>query len=144
MATDSALIKIKLFTKERVVRHSKRMKMTQGDFIELCLDVAEKANFINEYPTEHLLKFQRGETNRIIGFLKVQDKNMIQIEQNIYHFLKSNSTNNVEEFLKILEKKLKNRIHYEIQDRKQAERTFERIYFMISEIKKEYDLSKSQ
>lgn len=138
MATDSALIKIKMFTKERIVKHSKRLKMTQGDFVELCLDVAEKANFVNEYPTEHLLKFQRDETNRIIGFIKIQDKNLIQVEQNIYHFLQNISANKTDDFLKILGTKLKEKIHKEIENKPQADRTFERIYNMILDIRKEY------
>lgn len=138
MATDSALIKIKMFTKERIVKHSKRLKMTQGDFVELCLDVAEKANFVNEYPTEHLLKFQREETNRIIGFIKVQDKNLIQVEQNIYHFLQNISSNKTDDFFKILGIRLKEKIHKEIDNKQQADRTFERVYNMILEIRKEY------
>lgn len=142
MATDGALIKIKKFTKERIVKHSKRLGMTQGDFVELCIDVAEKANFVNEYPTEHLLKFQRDETNRIIGFIKVQDKNLIQVEQNIYHFLKTEFGKDVDDFLKFLDKKLRNRIYDEMLDRERADKNFEKIYMMILEIKKEYDSGK--
>ena len=76
-------IAVKNYIKERVIKHSKRLELNQNDLIEICLDIAEKNNFINDYSIEVILKNQVKEANRIIGFIKTQDKSLLQIQENI-------------------------------------------------------------
>ena len=78
-------IAVKNYIKERVIKHSKRLELNQNDLIEICLDIAEKNNFINDYSIEVILKNQVKEANRIIGFIKTQDKSLLQIQENIIY-----------------------------------------------------------
>ena len=78
-------IAVKNYIKERVIKHSKRLELNQNDLIEICLDIAEKNNFINDYSIAVILKNKVQEANRIIGFIKTQDKSLLQIQENIIY-----------------------------------------------------------
>lgn len=86
MSDNATTVRVKTYTKELISKHSKKQKLTQNDLIEKAILVAEKMNFEYELPLQKIEKSQVHQTNRMIGFLKTQDKNMAQMEQNIYNF----------------------------------------------------------
>lgn len=86
MSDNATTVRVKTYTKELISKHSKKQKLTQNDLIEKAILVAEKMNFEYELPLQKIEKSQVQQTNRMIGFLKTQDKNMAQMEQNIYNF----------------------------------------------------------
>ena len=90
MAEKASTVRVQPYTKELISKHSKRLGISQGDLIEKAISVAEKLGFEYDLPLGEIKKMQVSETNRLIGFLKTQDKNLKQTEENIYHFFKKN------------------------------------------------------
>jgi hypothetical protein len=90
MSDSSTTVRVQSYTKELINKHSKRLGMSQGDLIEKAILVAEKLDFEYDLPLDEIRKMQVSETNRLIGFIKTQDKNLKQTEQNIYHFFRKN------------------------------------------------------
>ena len=101
-------IAVKNYIKERVIKHSKRLELNQNDLIEICLDIAEKNNFINDYSIEVILKNQVKEANRIIGFIKTQDKSLLQIQENIIYKINNSerkiSKEDIKEIIDLIQK----------------------------------------
>ena len=101
-------IEVKNYIKERVIKHSKRLELNQNDLIEICLDIAEKNNFINDYSIEVILKNQVKEANRIIGFIKTQDKSLLQIQENIIYKINNSerkiSKEDIKEIIDLIQK----------------------------------------
>ncbi len=95
-------IKIKSYTKERIKKHCSLLNFTQNELIELLLDIGEKNNFSNENLFHQIKKHTTAETNRIIGFLKTQDKMINQNSANIetaYKGIINNSEISTEELI---------------------------------------------
>mgnify|MGYP000176854042 FL=1 len=90
MTDNATSVRVQSYTKELINKHSKRLGLSQGDLIEKAISVAEKLNFEYHLPLEEIKKTQVSEANRLIGFLKTQDKNLRQTEENIYHFFRKN------------------------------------------------------
>jgi len=90
MSDNATTVRVKSYTKELINKHSKRLGISQGDLIEKAISVAEKLNFDYDLPLDEIKKMQVSETNRLIGFLKTQDKNLKQTEENIYHYFRKN------------------------------------------------------
>ena len=90
MSDNASTVRVQSYTKELINKHSKKLGISQGDLIEKAISVAEKLNFEYDLPLDEIKKMQVSETNRLIGFLKTQDKNLKQTEDNIYHFFKKN------------------------------------------------------
>ena len=95
-------IRVKMYTKELIVKHSRAKKMTQNDLVEQAILVAEKINFEYNLPLKEIEKKQVIQTNRLIGFLKIQDKNLKQTEENIYHFFNNRLKEDRREVLEYL------------------------------------------
>lgn len=87
MESKATSVRVKSYTKELIIKHSKRQKITQDELIERAILLAEKNNFEFDLPVKKIEKYQISNTNRIIGFLKTQDKNLIQTENNIIDYL---------------------------------------------------------
>lgn len=90
MSDNASTVRVQSYTKELINKHSKRLGMSQGDLIEKAILVAEKLNFEYDLPLDEIKRIQVSETNRLIGFLKTQDKNLKQTEENIYHYFRKN------------------------------------------------------
>lgn len=90
MSDKATTIRVKPYTKELILKHSRKQKITQNDLVEKAILVAEQSNFSTEIPLKQIEKMQVQQTNRIIGFLKMQDKNLHQAEENIYHYFRQN------------------------------------------------------
>jgi hypothetical protein len=90
MSDKATTIRVKPYTKELILKHSRKQKITQNDLVEKAILVAEQSNFSTEIPLKQIEKMQVQQTNRIIGFLKIQDKNLHQAEENIYHYFRQN------------------------------------------------------
>lgn len=86
MIDKSSVVRVNSYTKDKIKTLSKKKGLTQGELILKALEVAEKMNFEYDLPLDKIAKNQVKESNRIIGFLKQQDKNMLQLEKNIQHF----------------------------------------------------------
>ena len=82
-------IRVSSYTHERILKFSKYFKMNQGSFIESVLNIAEKQNFSSEVQTDILQKSMQKETNRLIGFIKTQDKKIDDFETRILAVLES-------------------------------------------------------
>ena len=80
MSDSATSVRVQAYTKELINKHSKRLGLSQGDLIEKAISVAEKLNFEYDLPLDEIKKNQVLETNRLIGFLKTQDKNLKQTE----------------------------------------------------------------
>ncbi len=102
MSDKATTVRIKPYTKELIIKHSKRMRITQNDLIELAILVAEKMGFEYNLPLKEIEKKQILQTNRLIGFLKIQDKNLKQTEENIYTFFKERLREDRREVLEYL------------------------------------------
>ena len=90
MSDNASTIRVQSYTKELINKHSKKLKISQGELVERAISVAEKLNFEYNLPLEEIRKIQVSEINRLIGFLKIQDKNLKQTEENIYHYFRKN------------------------------------------------------
>lgn len=105
-------IRVSSYTHERILKFSKMFKLKQGVFIDIVIDIAEKCNFSSETQTEILQKSTTKDINRLIGFLKIQDKNAQVFEKKVMEKLHENSIQNTpldsNEFLTCLEIKLRN------------------------------------
>ena len=66
---------------------------------------AETHNFSEESQLKQFEKIQQKETNRLIGFLKTQDKNLLQTKQNLISVMEDIHAENAHEFLKLGNKK---------------------------------------
>lgn len=76
-------IKIDKITKERIVKYSRNLKMTQGNFLSYILEIAEKNNFQKEVGIDLIKKNISEDNNRIIGFIKTNDKSVNQVNKNL-------------------------------------------------------------
>jgi hypothetical protein len=92
MSEKASVVRVNSYTKDMINRISKKKGISQGELILRALEVAEKMNFEYDLPLDKIAKNQTKESNRIIGFLKQQDKNMSQLEQNIYSFYSNKIT----------------------------------------------------
>lgn len=102
MNNKDTTVRVKPYTKELILKHSRKLKISQNDFIEKAILAAEQHNFSTEIPLKQIEKNQTIQANRIIGFLKTQDKNLHQVEQNIYQYTQNilrADRNEVMEFL---------------------------------------------
>lgn len=90
MSDSASTVRVQSYTKELINKHSKKLKISQGELIERAISVAEKLNFEYDLPLNEIKKMQVSETNRLIGFLKTQDKNLKQTEENIYNYFSKN------------------------------------------------------
>lgn len=90
MTDNATTVRVQSYTKERIIKYSKKFKISQGELIDRAISVSEKLDFEYNLPLDEIKKMQVSETNRLIGFLKTQDKNLKQTEQNIYHFFNKN------------------------------------------------------
>jgi len=90
MSDKATTVRVQSYTKELINKHSKRLGISQGELIERAISVAEKLDFEYDIPLNEIKKMQVSETNRLIGFLKTQDKNLKQTEENIYHYFRKN------------------------------------------------------
>ena len=89
MSAKDTTVRVKTHTKELILKHSRKRKISQNDLIEQAILCAEQHNFSTEIPLKQIEKNQTIQANRIIGFLKTQDKNLSQIEDNIYNMMLS-------------------------------------------------------
>lgn len=89
MSAKDSSVRIKPHTKELILKHSRKRKISQNELIEQAILCAEQHNFSIEIPLKQIEKNQTIQANRIIGFLKTQDKNLQQMEENIYQFFGS-------------------------------------------------------
>jgi len=90
MSDKATTVRVLPYTKELILKHSKKQGITQNDLIEKAILVAEQSNFSYEIPLKQIEKMQVLQANRIIGFLKTQDKNLLQTEENIYKYFRKN------------------------------------------------------
>lgn len=84
MSAQDSTVRVKPYTKELILKHSRNRKISQNELIEQAILCAEQHNFSTEIAIKQIEKNQTIQANRIIGFLKTQDKNLAQIEENIY------------------------------------------------------------
>ena len=89
MSNKATTIRVKPYTKELIIKHSRAKKITQNDLVEMAILVAEKMNFKYDLPLKQIEKKQVTETNRLIGFLKTQDKNLEELESKFRKRLQS-------------------------------------------------------
>ncbi|MCG8768610.1 hypothetical protein [Tenacibaculum finnmarkense] len=82
-------VRVKQHTKELIQKNSKKHKITQDELIFRAINIAEKMNFEYDLPLAEIKKNQVIQTNRLIGFLKTQDKNLKQTEENIYFYFQN-------------------------------------------------------
>ena len=106
-------IRIKSHTKERLDKYSKRLKLTHNELIELLINIGEKNNFEDNYHVEIIEKIIQKESNRVIGFIRTQDK---MIQQN---------SDNLESVYK----------NIELNERKRHNETLEKITTIINNIR---------
>lgn len=85
-------VAVKSYIKERIIKYSNQLKLNQNDLIDLCLNIAEKNNFKDDFAIDVITKNQTQEINRLIGFLKTQDKNLLQVQENIIYKIEKLNT----------------------------------------------------
>ena len=91
MGSNTTTVRVDVSTKELILKHSKRLKLSQNKVIEHAFLCAENSNFTTELPLKSIAKNQAKETNRLIGFIKKQDENLFQVQQNLIHLITSRS-----------------------------------------------------
>jgi len=80
MSDKASTVRVQPYTKELINKHAKRLGISQNDLIYKAILSAEKNDFEDENLLEKTLKNQ---LDRVFGFLKTQDKNLLQVQQNI-------------------------------------------------------------
>jgi hypothetical protein len=103
MSEKDSTVRVKPYTKELIIKHSRRQKISQSELIERAILSAEQHNFSTEIPLKQIEKNQQKEANRIIGFLKMQDKNLHQMEENLYRYFQAKLKADRNEVLEFVE-----------------------------------------
>jgi hypothetical protein len=103
MSSKDSTVRVKPYTKELILKHSRKQKISQSELIERAILCAEQHNFSTEITVKQIEKNQQKEANRIIGFLKMQDKNLNQMEENIFHYFQSKLKADRNEVLEFVE-----------------------------------------
>tara|TARA_B100002049_G_scaffold236470_1_gene223277 strand:- start:6762 stop:7247 length:486 start_codon:yes stop_codon:yes gene_type:complete len=85
MSDKASTVRVQPYTKELINKHAKRLGISQNDLIYKAILSAEKNDFEDENLLEKTLKNQ---LDRVFGFLKTQDKNLVQVEKNILGSMK--------------------------------------------------------
>lgn len=133
MSDKSTTIRVKPYTKELIIKHSRAKRLTQNDLVEKAILVAEKMNFEYDLPLKEIEKMQVSQTNRLIGFLKTQDKNLKQTEENIYHFFQNRLKEDRREVLEYLSLNLSQQIREETEmffkNDKESGEDFTKLFF---------------
>lgn len=133
MSDKSTTVRVKPYTKELIIKHSRAKNLTQNDLVEKAILVAEKMNFEYNLPLKEIEKMQVSQTNRLIGFLKTQDKNLKQTEENIYHFFQKRLKEDRREVLEYLSLNLSQQIREETEiffkNDKESGEDFTKLFF---------------
>lgn len=116
MSVKDSTTRVSSHTKELILKHSRKMKISQNELIERAILCAEQHNFSTEIAIKQIERNQVIQANRIIGFIKTQDKIIAEIPQQIYESTTSGlraDRNEVLEFVfykiqKVLEKEVMN------------------------------------
>jgi len=103
MSSKDSTVRVKSYTKELILKHSQKQKISQSELIERAILCAEQHNFSTEITIKQIEKSQQKEANRIIGFLKMQDKNLRQTEENLYQYFQSKMKADRNEVLEFVE-----------------------------------------
>ena len=90
MSSNTTTVRVQLSTKELISKHSKRLGISQNELIEKAILSAEKNNFSEDLLEKNVMNHIKKREDQIIRFLKTQDKNMLQMEKNIYSFFREN------------------------------------------------------
>lgn len=84
MSVKDSTTRVSSHTKELILKHSRKMKISQNELIERAILCAEQHNFSTEIAIKQIERNQVIQANRIIGFIKTQDKIIAEIPQQIY------------------------------------------------------------
>jgi hypothetical protein len=89
-------IKIDKITQEKIKKYSRQLKLTQGNFLGLILEIAEKNNFKIEVGIDLIKKAIQEENNVVKSFIKQNDKKIIQLNENLEVIFKTIEENSEE------------------------------------------------
>ena len=116
MSVKDSTTRVSSHTKELILKHSRKMKISQNELIERAILCAEQHNFSTEIAIKQIERNQVIQANRIIGFIKTQDKIIAEIPQQIYESTTSGLRADRNEVLEFIFYKTKKTLNKEVMN----------------------------